>query len=357
MSKYFIFDVHLDLSLNAMEWNRNLLWSVDEIRQAEKGLSDKPGRGNGTVSLPALREGNIGLVVSTQIARHVLPGSKIPGWYSQDMAWAQTQGQLAWYRIMEEASELVQITDADSLESHIKLWNTNRDSCPIGYILSLEGADSLVSIDKLAHAYHQGLRAVGPAHYGPGVYAQGTDATGGLTRKGRDLLKEMEKLNLILDITHLSDEGFFEAIELYKGPIWASHHNCRELVPHQRQLADEQIKILVEREAVIGMSLDAWMMVPEWKRGMTTPKEKNLTLDVIIDHIDHICQIAGNAHHVGIGSDLDGGFGKEQCPCDIETITDLQKIPTLLQHRGYSENDIEHILSNNFINFLCRIWK
>lgn len=355
--KHFIFDAHLDLAMNAMEWNRNLLWSVDDIRKTENGLDDKPDRGNGTVSFPALREGNIGLVVTTLIARHVKPGSSIPGWYSQEQAWAQTQGQLAWYRIMEEEGHMVQISDLDSLESHLKSWQATPDYYPIGYLLSLEGADSLVSLEKLEKLFQQGLRAIGPAHYGPGVYANGTDASGGLSSKGRELLKQMEKLSLILDMTHLTDDGFYEAIDLYHGPIWASHHNCRALVPHHRQLTDEQIKILVKRNAVIGMSLDAWMMIPDWKRGLTTPEGTNLTLEVTIDHIDHICQIAGNANHVGIGSDLDGGFGKEQCPLDVETIADLQKIAAILQQRGYSENDIERIMALNFIDFLRRVWK
>src|SRR5881296_1672645 len=118
----FILDAHLDLAMNALEWNRDLTRPIDEIRQREKGLSDKPDRGNGTVSLPEMRRGGIGLCVATQIARYVKPGNPLPGWHSPEQAWAQTQGQLAWYRAMEEAGQMVQIKDATGLERHLKLW-------------------------------------------------------------------------------------------------------------------------------------------------------------------------------------------------------------------------------------------
>jgi membrane dipeptidase len=127
--------------------------------------------------------------------------------------------------------------------------------------------------------------------------------------------------------THLCDDSFWDAMSRFNGNVWASHNNCRSLVNHNRQYSDEQIKELISRGAVIGAALDAWMMVPDWKRGVSDPKLMNCNLDVMIDHIDHICQLAGNANHVGIGSDLDGAFGREQCPYDLETIADLQKNP------------------------------
>ena len=357
-TKPLIVDAHLDLSMNAMEWNRDLRWSVGEIRESEKTMSDKPDRGNSTVSFEALRKGNIGLVVGTQIARFSTETKSMPGasWNSQEQAWAQTQGQLAWYRAMEEDGHLIQITNLNELDAHLKAWEKNSENRPIGLIRSLEGADSIISFEHLQRAYDGGLRAVGPAHYGPGVYAQGTDATGGLGQKGRNLLREMERLNIILDASHLCDDSFREAMDHFSGPVWASHSNCRSLVDHNRQFSDDQLKTLIDRGAVIGTVFDAWMLTEGWVRGESTPESAGLSLHTVADHIDHICQLAGNANHVGIGSDLDGAFGTEQCPKEIDTIADLQKLTAVFESRGYSEGDIEDIFSLNWIRFLRKAW-
>ncbi len=354
----FTIDAHLDLSMNALEWNRDLTRPVKEINAREKGLTDKPDRGNATVSLPTLRKGNIGLVVATQIARYVAPDNPLPGWHSPAQAWAQTQGQLAWYKAMEDVGEMVQITDLASLEKHLDLWMNQVPTAqtPVGYILSLEGADSIVNLSYLEKSYASGLRALGPAHYGPGRYAQGTDATGFMGKKGQELLKLMESLNIILDATHLCDDSFWEALDHFNGPVWASHNNCRALVNHNRQFSDEQIKALIDRGAVIGGALDAWMMVPGWIRRKSLPKEMDCDLEKIIDHMDHICQLAGNANHIGIGSDLDGAYGREQSPYDLETIADLGRIPTMLHHRGYKSEDIEKVMHQNWIRFLKESW-
>src|SRR4030095_16053609 len=165
----FIVDAHLDLAMNAMEWNRDLRLPVADINSREQGMTDKPDRGKGTTSLVELRKGSIGLVVATQIARFVAPGNPLPGWHSPEQAWAQTQAQLAWYKTMEACSEMKMITNVDELNAHVDLWtNDNGQNKPIGYILSLEGADSIITSDYLQRAYDYGLRAVGPAHYGPG---------------------------------------------------------------------------------------------------------------------------------------------------------------------------------------------
>jgi membrane dipeptidase len=243
-------------------------------------MNDKPDRGKGMVSLAELRKGNIGLVVATQIARYSAFDNPLSGWNSPQQAWAQTQAQLAWYKTMEEEGEMQQLTNLYSLEKHLSHWNENdsSDKKPVGYILSLEGADSLITIQHLEEAYQYGLRAVGPAHYGPGRYANGTDATGTMKANGLALLKKMEELNIILDATHLCDDAFWQALDHFNGHVWASHNNCRALVNHNRQSSDEQIKALIQRGAVIGGALDAWMMVPGWVRGQSHPKQMDCDL-------------------------------------------------------------------------------
>jgi membrane dipeptidase len=253
---------------------------------------------------------------------------------------------------MEEEGEMTQIQTPEDLDRHVLRWENPDENTPVGYVLSLEGADSIISMRHLEKAFEYGLRAIGPAHYGPGTYAQGTDSSGGLGKKGHELLKEMERLGIILDATHLCDESFRDALDIYHGPVWASHNNCRSFVPHNRQFSDNQITELAGRGAVIGVALDAWMMVPGWIRGKSDPVSMGVSLKLMINNIDHICQLTGNSLHAGIGSDLDGAFGTEQCPYDLDTISDLQKIPGMLSEIGYSEPDIHNILSANWISFL-----
>ncbi|REK19618.1 MAG: peptidase M19 [Planctomycetota bacterium] len=351
-----IFDAHLDLSMNALEWNRDLTRPIVEIRAREQGQTDKPDRGRGTVCLDEMRKGGIGLCVATMIARYVKPSNKLKGFHAPEIAWSQTQGQLSWYRAMEEAGQMVQIRDLEGLNKHVALWQDPPADAPIGYILSLEGADSILSPKHLARAHDQGLRAVGPAHYGPGTYAQGTHATGGIGAAGRELLAEMQRLSIILDATHLCDESFWEALDHFDGHVWASHSNCRALVDDTRQFTDEQLRALIDRGAVIGAALDAWMMVPGWIRGKTTPESSGVRLAHMVDHIDHVCQLAGNARHSAIGTDLDGGFGREQTAADLDTIADLARLPGMLAERGYSQSDIDGIMHGNWLRFLADAW-
>jgi membrane dipeptidase len=190
------------------------------------------------------------------------------------------------------------------------------------------------------------------AHYGPSRYAVGSGAEGPLTGEGRQLLAEMERVGMILDVTHLSEPGFTEALELFRGPLMASHNNCRALVPGDRQFSDEQIGRLVERDTVIGVAMDAWMLHPYWQKGRT-PHDV-VRIDAVCDHIDHICQLSGDCRHAAIGSDLDGGYGTEQTPAGLDSIADLQKLGEILARRGYSDEDIDGVFHGNWLRFFER---
>ena len=350
----FIIDGHLDLSMNAIEWNRDLRQPVHVIRALEKGLTDKPDRGNSTVCFPEMRSGNIALCFATLIARYAKPNHPLGGWNSPEQAWGMVQAQLAWYNEMERQGELKMIKNKSDLKIHLDSWKNEETYTSIGFVLTLEGADSIVTFDHLHLLYEQGLRALGPAHYGPGTYAYGTDSDGSIGDNGKELLDIMKELGIVLDATHLCDTSFWEAMDYFDGHIWASHNNCRSLVNHNRQFSDQQLKILIERDGVIGMPLDAWMMVPNWKRGISEPKNTTVTLEDMIDNMDHICQLAGNTNHIAIGTDLDGGFGKEQCPSDLDTIADLQKLVEMLGKRGYKKIEIEQIFSGNWMRILMK---
>ena len=353
----FIFDAHLDLSLNALEYNRDLRRTVAQIREQEAGKTDLKGRACGTVSFPEMRQAGIGICVATQIAGCMKPAGPVGAWESPEQAWAMTQGQLAWYRAMETAGELRPITNRDQLHQQIRDWKLDPEQTPIGYILSLEGADSIRDLSDLQDSFDQGLRALGPAHYGIGRYALGHDQDGPLSDLGKRLLSEMDRLGIIMDVTHLCEQTFWQALDCFGGSVWASHHNCRSIVDDPRQLTDNQIKAIAQRGGVIGAAFDVWMVVPNWIRGKTLPTDMpHADIAAVADHVDHICQLVGNANHIGIGTDLDGGYGTEQTPVGLDTIADLQKFVDALADRGYSNEDLAKITHQNFIEFLDRAW-
>jgi len=354
------FDAHLDLAWNAIDWNRDLLQSVAEIRRRELSETgvDFKARGRNTVTFPELRKGKVGIFIATLLPRLFRPNlmPAIQRYSNMDMAHAAAMGQMDYYRVLEKAGHLNWIKDAAGLDRHVSAWATGESNSPLGFILSMEGADPVLSPDQVHEWFAAGLRIIGPAHYGVSPYAHGTGTVGGLFPPGKPLLKEMEKVGMILDVTHLSDQCFDEALETYGGPVLASHHNCRSLVNDQRQLADEHIKKLISRGAVIGSALDAWMLAPGWIRGKTTPKEANVSMSTYVDHIDRVCQLAGNCNHSAIGTDLDGGFGTEQTPYDLDTIADIQHVPKLLRERGYLDADIKNIMHGNWIRFFHKAW-
>lgn len=350
-----LIDVHLDLAWSAMYFNRDLLRSVAEIRASEAGLKDEPGRGRNTLSIPELRRARVGFCVTSLLARSA-PGIPRSGsnrasldYADQTISHSHAKGQFAYYRLLEGLGHVRVILTRTQLTLHWQQWLAAPESTPLGLIISMEGADPIVNVAQLEHWFHAGLRAVGPVHYARSHYAVGTGFDGPLTEAGRLLLKEMMRVGMVLDVTHLSDTSFFEALDIYAGPMLASHHNCRALVPGDRQLSDEQIRRLIERKAIIGLAFDAWMLYPNWKRGVTQPEV--VGIEAAADHIDHICQMAGNVSHCAFGTDLDGGYGTEQTPRDLDTITDVHKLEAILADRGYSGSDIDAIFFGNALRF------
>jgi len=349
-----LFDGHLDLAMNALNWDRNLDLDVYAIRRSEAGTEEK-GRGRGTTSLPEMHKAELGVCLATVIDRTARPGNPLPGSACQEISYAKAQGQLAYYRVLEAQGKVQILGDWPAIEAHVRAWEEKGTSEPLGMILSMEGADPIVWPEQVAAWWEDGLRVVGPSHYGVSAYAYGTSTEGGLTEMGIALLHEMAPLGMILDLTHLSEPAFWEALERYEGPVLASHNNCRALVPGDRQFSDEQIGAIVARGGVIGVALDAWMLYPGWVKGETA--NTVVGLEAVADQIDHICQVAGDAAHVGIGSDLDGGYGTEQCPHDLDTIADLQRVPGLLRQRGYAEEGIEAVMHGNWLRFFERTWR
>jgi membrane dipeptidase len=269
------------------------------------------------------------------------------------------QGQLNYYLALQEAGIGCPIRTQTELDAHMAAWQAwesdpLRAQPALGFVISMESADPILKPDQVSAWKECGVRIIGPAHYGEGRYAGGTASEMGLLSEGKILLREMEKLGIILDLTHLSDEAFWEALDIFNGVVIASHNNCRVLVPHQRQFSNEQIHAIVDRDGVIGAAFDNWMIRPGWKRGAKDNPE--VTLAHVVEHIDHICQLAGDSRHAAIGSDLDGGFGREQSPSDLDTIADLQHIAEILSKRGYRDADITAIMCGNWLWLLRKAW-
>lgn len=352
----FIFDSHLDLAWNAIEWGRDLTGTVSSIRESEQDL-EGPGRGTNTVSYEAMRDGGIGLCIATILTRKIVKG--IPPFVpyaTPEENHRRGLHQLAHYLEMEELGLLRNIGDRADLLEQAELCREQETGAPppIGYILGMEGAEALKKPSSVREWKELGLRVLGPVHYGENAYGYGTGYRKGFKPLGRELLREMESSGIVLDVTHLSDRGIEEALDWYGGALLASHHNCRALVPGERQLDDSQIVKLAERQAVIGVAMDAWMLEPGWERGISAP---SASLENVADHIDHICQVAGSCEYVGIGSDLDGGFGTEQCPADLETIADIRRLEEVLSRRNYQDSEIEAVLWRNWVGFFTRAFE
>jgi membrane dipeptidase len=389
-----IIDGHLDLAWNALNWNRDITLPIADIRREEAGSQEKH-RGANTVSLPEMRKGEVGICLATLLARASGLAEPLLDYPSREIAGAVARGQLAYYRILESQGQARVIADWASLAAHAQAWGAQIEGSrqkaegsgqepekrsskigsrhqapgtvpparhsplvtrpsPVGFIVSMEGADPILSPSQVAEWWEEGLRVLEPVHYGANAYAHGTGASGGLTPLGRDLLKAMDEVRMVLDVTHLADESLGEALDLFRGSVLASHHNCRALVPGSRQLADEQIRRLIERDAVIGAAFDSWMLCPGYVFG-ETPNSK-VRMEAVADHIDHVCQLAGNARHAALGTDLDGGFGREQSPHDLDTIADIQKISAILRARGYPDPDVEGVMHGNWLRFFRKAW-
>lgn len=344
-----IFDAHLDLGLNGVDWNRDLKMAIDDIRAQESmlGMTD-PGRCTNTVSFPELKRAKVSVGVATVLARIEQPINHSFGWTSPETCYAIAMAHLAYYKAMEKSGYMSPIKTKADLAKHLARCEQPDSQLPFGYILSMECADPVLDPDHIAEWYDNGLRAVGITHYGPNRYGGGTRSEAGLAAEAIPLLENIERLGIALDMTHLSDRAFWQVADRFNGRVLASHQNARKFCDWQRQFSDDMIKFVIKRDGVLGMAFDAVMLQPGWVRGVSKPE---VTLERIVDNIDHICQLAGNVRHVGIGSDLDGGYGFEQTPADVNTIFDLQKLPSHLETRGYSAADIQAIMSGNFIRF------
>jgi membrane dipeptidase len=241
-------------------------------------------------------------------------------------------------------------TQAD-LDGVLATWGEDKtlEDRVQGLVVLMENGDPIIEPKQFEEWYERGVRIVGPA-WTSSRYCGGTGEPGGLTTLGRELLEIMAGLNTVLDLSHMAEEAFYDAMDFYQGQVViASHSNPRKFRNTDRHLSDEMIVRLSERDGVMGIVLFNRFLSNDWAKG--SPKS-DVPLSVAIDAIDHICQLTGSAAHVGIGSDFDGGFGAESIPDGLDMGSDLLRIADLLRQRGYNAPDIDAIMSGNMLRKL-----
>ncbi len=358
-----IFDGDYPMAPVAIDGNFDLTRSIDEVRASDTRHAFRMFSTHRALmaSLPEMRRGRIAAALVKLSGRVWRPGSTLWGYASGHLAYAAAHGQLAYYRVLEAEGEVRLLTTKSSLKAHMQAWEEaeTHDHLPVGLVIGMEGADPILSPGQVSEWYEDGLRVVSLTHYGVSAYAHGTGTgtSGGLFPAAKALLREMDAVGMMLDLTHASDASVRQALEIFTGPILASHQNCRALAPGERQFPDAQLRAIIERDGVIGASMDAYMLYKpgiDWadipERRSVYPREA-IRLDDLVDHIDHVCQLAGNARHAAVGGDTDGQGGREGAPYEIDTVADYQRVAGLLERRGYKREDIANIMYRNWQRF------
>lgn len=339
----FIIDGHQDIAFNAVALGRDFTRAVVETRAVEGQRSCDIA----TLGLPDALTGGVGLVFGTLYvapasAEH-LAGEKV--YHTPDEAYAQAHEQLQFYQKLATNPGVVQIQTRRDLAALCESWDAGDPR--LGIVVLMEGADPIRTPAEVAEWQAAGVRIVGLA-WSQTRYSGGTGAPGPLTGDGRALLQEMRRAGLALDVSHMAEQSFWEALDLFDGPVLASHTNCRALLPGpraDRHLSDDMIRALVARDSVIGVVLYNRFLRADWE---IAQGKQAVGLDAVLDQIDHICQIAGNARHAAIGSDLDGGFGAEAIPHEIDSVADLGRIADALANHGYAASDVTAVMGGNW---------
>jgi len=356
-----LIDGHADLAYSMLTFRRDYRRSALDIRRSEVGTPHPQNNGDALLGWPEYQQGQVGLVIASL---YVIPQRDHKTTFDTQVyqtleeAFRLTRQQYELYlRLCDENPEQLQLVrNKDDLRRILSIWRSEPAvypdrTHPVGLVMMMEGAEGVSGQSELEEWWQLGLRIIAPVWAG-GRYCGGTLVPGRFTKEGFQLLDTMVEIGYTLDIAHMSEESILQALDIYSGNIIASHANVRALLeddPSERHLTDEALRRLISRDGVIGVMPYNRFLRHGWKN--SDPREQ-VVLSMLIDHIDHVCQIAGDARHVGIGSDFDGGFGWPAVPLEIDTIADLQKIGPFLAERGYNNEDIDAIFHGNWLRKL-----
>ena len=347
-----IVDAHEDIAFNWLAGGRDWRHSALATRRAEAGRADKSRAGLASTGLPESLAGRVGLICATLFtaprSRHASGLWDNLSYSDAQEAYVLASSQLDYYeRLADEHGQISLVHNLPQLDAVLATWEEGvpEQERQVGLVLLMENADPIIEPEQFEEWYERGVRIVGPA-WTASRYCGGTGQPGPLTDEGRALLKIMAEYGALLDLSHMAEEACREALDRYEGPIFASHSNPRRFCDTDRHLDDDMLRQLAERGGVAGVVLFNRFLSNTWSGPPRLP------LDVVLQVIDHVCQLTGSAEHVGIGSDLDGGFGAESAPQGIETVADLNAIGVGLAARGYGQDDIAAILSGNMLRQL-----
>ncbi len=361
---HLMIDAHQDLAYNIMNFDRNYTLSAAEIREAEVGTIIPAINGDSLLGWQDYQRGQVAVLFATIFA---CPASHKVGNWDKTLYRTPLEAnkiyrkQLDIYnRLVDEHPDKYQmIFTQTELDECLERWkssanNNLENTYPVGIVLLIEGAEGILDPGELYEWWESGIRIIGPA-WSRTRFCGGTRAPGPVTREGWELFEVMSEIGFGLDISHMSETASIEVLDGYKGPLLASHANSRAVLKaedNDRHLSHMQIQRLVERQGIIGIIPHNPFLTSRWEK--SSPRN-TVSLANVVEHIDHICQVSGNALHVGFGTDFDGGFGLQSVPAEIDTIADLQKVATGLTGMGYTDIEIDNIFSNNWKGLLKRI--
>jgi membrane dipeptidase len=368
-----LIDAHEDLAYNALTFGRDYRRSAMETRQLEAGGFAPEHNGQTLLGWPDFQKGQVGLIFNTLF---IAPHASASDWETQvfhNPAQARHLwlGQIDYYKRLagEHPNEFQRVLTRRDLDLVLSAWksapavlpegssedsDTQRVTHPVGLVTLMEGAEGLQEPAEMEEWYAEGVRLVGPVWFG-NRYCGSNRIPGDFSREGYQLLDVLSSFGMGLDISHMNEKSALQALDRYQGPVVATHGVCRALLrqpDQERFFTDDTLRSLVEHDGVVGISpFSLWL-----RPGFSASDDPRLTnLDHVIAHIDHVCQLAGDARHVGLGTDFDGGWGWPLVPYEIQTIADLQKLAPRLAAVGYSDEDVNAVLSGNWQNRLQAI--
>ncbi|MBL8103720.1 MAG: dipeptidase [Anaerolineales bacterium] len=357
-----IVDAHADIAYNMLKYERDYTRSAAETRRLEAGTQTVMDNQDSLLGWDDYQRGQVAVIFSTLFTlphRFRKSETEKQVYKNFDEAHRLYREQLLTYHRMTDTipDKFRLIASRSDLNLILDNWASpasQQTGHPVGMVVLMEGAEGIRHPSELDEWHDLGVRLIGPAWVGT-RYCGGWKEPGPLTDDGRELLAAMADYNFTLDLSHMDERAAIEALDRYRGPIVATHANCAVLMPNSnsnRHLSDRIIEGVIERDGAVGVvPFNSYLKVG-WVSDKNPRSE--VPLDVVVNHIDHICQLAGDSLHAGIGSDFDGGFGLQSVPPEIDTVADLQNLVSLLKARGYSETDVENILSGNWLARLKR---